>query len=183
MTALFLACALLIKSSTLAQLFSWYTMARQNVPVAVPITTLAIMGTESEGWPWTINDNTTGESITFATYRQAVSAAQRLDALGHNYDAGLMQINSSNFGWLGVSANTIFVTQINLQAANKVLREAALSARAERMTSPDAVTSAAISYYHLHDLSKTAEYRCRVARYTQALLSFGRSLHFASAAR
>lgn len=178
MIALVLACALAIKTETLTQLYSWYAMAQQYVPVSVPVTTLAIMGVESGGWPWTISDNTTGQSAYFATYEQAVAAAHRLDALSHNYDAGLMQVNSANFQWLGISADSAFITQINLDAANRILMRGLQDALSQGRHTPYAITFAAVSYYHIHKLAAAGDYRCKVAAYTSALIQYGRAVRF-----
>ncbi|EGQ61846.1 lytic transglycosylase catalytic subunit [Acidithiobacillus sp. GGI-221] len=81
----------------------------------------AIVQTESGGWPWTIHDNTTGQSLRFKSQTQAVAMARILIGQGHKLDMGLAQIDSENLGWLGLTVRQVFNPCTNLQSAQKIL--------------------------------------------------------------
>lgn len=67
-------------------------------------TLAAIAKTESGFRTLVVNDNTTHRSATYATVDIAEGVANRLIAGGHSVDVGLMQINSTNFRRLGMTA-------------------------------------------------------------------------------
>ncbi|MBN6739189.1 lytic transglycosylase domain-containing protein [Acidithiobacillus sp. MC6.1] len=90
-------------------------------PLVAPVTMSAIVQTESGGDPWTIYDNTTGQSMTFANKAQAVAMARILIAKGHKLDMGIAQVDSENLHWLGISVTNIFNPCTNLKAAQKIL--------------------------------------------------------------
>jgi type IV secretion system protein VirB1 len=72
-----------------------------------------------------IGDNTTKRPVpTPATLADAVAQAKRLVAQGHNIDAGLLQINSANWSWLGLTADSVFDPQTNVCAGARVYAEA-----------------------------------------------------------
>jgi type IV secretion system protein VirB1 len=71
--------------------------------------------------PLAIHDNTAKRSLRPATLAEAVTLASTLTAAGHSIDAGLMQVNSANWGRLQLTAETVFVPQINVCAGVKVL--------------------------------------------------------------
>ena len=64
-----------------------------------------------------IHDNTTSQSYTPATAVEAARLALALRAQGHSVDAGVMQVNSLNWQWLGLTAETVFDPQTNVCAA------------------------------------------------------------------
>jgi type IV secretion system protein VirB1 len=69
--------------------------------------------------------------------------ARRLIAAGSRIDAGLAQINSENWDWLGLDAKTVFDPCANLAAAETVLFDAYLR--------PPFTLEAAISRYNSGD--------------------------------
>lgn len=87
-----------------------------------PVTMAAIIGTESSGWPWTINVNgLPSGSMRFSTKQAAVMAAVRYIRMGYKVDMGLAQIDSENLGWLGLSVRQVFNPCSNLRAAQRIL--------------------------------------------------------------
>jgi type IV secretion system protein VirB1 len=77
-------------------------------PQVAPATLLAIARTESAFDPLAVHDNTTGQSYAPADTAEAITIARRLFDAGHNYDAGLMQINDRNYRLLGVTLESAF---------------------------------------------------------------------------
>ena len=96
-------------------------LLQQCAAQVAPVTMAAIVQTESGGWPWTIHDNTTGQSLRFKSQTQAVAMARILISQGHKLDMGIAQIDSENLGWLGLTARQVFNPCTNLQAAQKIL--------------------------------------------------------------
>ncbi|MBU2861013.1 lytic transglycosylase domain-containing protein, partial [Acidithiobacillus ferrooxidans] len=96
-------------------------MLQECAPEVAPVTMAAIVQTESGGWPWTIHDNTTGQSLRFKSQTQAVAMARILISQGHKLDMGLAQIDSENLGWLGLAARQVFNPCTNLKAAQRIL--------------------------------------------------------------
>ena len=96
-------------------------LLQQCAPQVAPVTMAAIVQTESSGWPWTIHDNTTGQSLRFQSRTQAVAMARILIAQGHKLDMGLAQIDSENLIWLGLSVTNVFNPCTNLRAAQRIL--------------------------------------------------------------
>ena len=96
-------------------------LLQKCAPEVAPVTMAAIVQTESGGWPWTIHDNTTGQSLRFKSQTQAVAMARILIAQGHKLDMGLAQIDSENLIWLGLSVTNVFNPCTNLEAAQRIL--------------------------------------------------------------
>ncbi|MCR2831429.1 lytic transglycosylase domain-containing protein [Acidithiobacillus ferrooxidans] len=96
-------------------------LLQKCAPEVAPVTMAAIVQTESGGWPWTIHDNTTGQSLRFKSQTQAVAMARILISQGHKLDMGIAQIDSENLGWLGLTARQVFNPCTNLQAAQRIL--------------------------------------------------------------
>jgi hypothetical protein len=93
-------------------------------PNVAPATMVAIIQVESQGDPYRIGIN------SGATLRRqpvsavdAVATARGLLRRGANFDAGLMQINSSNFARLGLTPETLFDPCTNLSAGARVLAD------------------------------------------------------------
>ena len=81
----------------------------------------AIVLEENRGHPYAIHDGATGRAIFPESKEKAVSTARRLIAGGSRIDAGLAQINSDNWSWLGLSEETVFDPCRNLAAAERLL--------------------------------------------------------------
>lgn len=89
---------------------------------AVDVSTMqALVQAESQGQPYAIGDNRTGQSHWPKSKTQAVSVARELQRQGHSLDVGLGQINTANFTWLGLDFDGAFDPCRNLQAAETVL--------------------------------------------------------------
>jgi type IV secretion system protein VirB1 len=99
-------------------------MAARCAP-AVPAKTLeAVARTESGLDPWALHDNTTGVSEVPASEDQAQSDAAAWISRGDSVDVGLMQINSANFGALGLSAGAALDPCASLAGGAAVLQAA-----------------------------------------------------------
>ncbi|GAB1394082.1 hypothetical protein MASR1M60_22460 [Rhodocyclaceae bacterium] len=81
----------------------------------------AIVKQESGGQPWTINDNNGKRSYRLGSKTEAVLKATELISAGHSVDMGLVQINSKNLGWLGLSVEQVFDPCMNIAAGARVL--------------------------------------------------------------
>jgi len=90
-------------------------------PQVHPQTLSAIVDVESGGWPWSINDNTTGSSMFLRSYGAAVSTAAQLISRGDSVDLGLAQINSGNLDWLHLTVASVFDPCSNIAAGARVL--------------------------------------------------------------
>lgn len=82
-----------------------FAMAQRCVPdhVPGPGTIRAEAIKESGGDVWAIHDNRTGESIHAGTLDDYLRIAAERLAAGHRLDLGVMQIDSDNLKWLGLS--------------------------------------------------------------------------------
>lgn len=100
------------------------TLIATCAPMVAPITMKAIVLEESRGHPYAIHDGKTHRAIFPKTRKEAISTARRLVAAGHRIDAGLAQINSENWSWLGLSPETVFDPCTNLAAGERVLIDA-----------------------------------------------------------
>lgn len=90
-------------------------------PSVAPSTLASIASTESAFEPLSINDNTTGTSGIPATRDIAVQIASKLLEAGHSVDIGIMQINSINFGRLGLTLEAAFDPCKSMAAGAAVL--------------------------------------------------------------
>ncbi len=77
--------------------------------------------------PLAIHDNTTGRTFRPATQAEAIEIATRLECAGSDFDAGLMQINHRNFGWLHLTIAGAFDPRRSIEAGAAVLVSMALS--------------------------------------------------------
>jgi len=91
-------------------------------------------------YTYVIHDGATGRAIFPETKEQAVTIARRLIADGNRLDAGLAQINSENWSWLGLDVERVFDPCSNLAAGEQVLLSA--------YTSDPHTVDAALSRYN-----------------------------------
>jgi type IV secretion system protein VirB1 len=84
----------------------------------------AIVSAESGGNPLALGLNGSVELIRQPRDRaEAAALARWLLARGHNFDAGLAQVNSANVARLGLDVESVFEPCANLRAASVVLEE------------------------------------------------------------
>lgn len=81
----------------------------------------AIAQIESSLNPLAIHDNTSRKSYAPPDKTVAIEFAQQLLRAGHSIDVGLMQVNSANFGWLGLTLADAFDGCSSLRAGAQVL--------------------------------------------------------------
>jgi Transglycosylase SLT domain len=68
-----------------------------------------------------IHDDTTGRSYVPDTAQAAIKLSSALMAAGHSLDLGIAQINTVNFGWLGLNVETAFDACQSFRAGSPVL--------------------------------------------------------------
>ncbi|MEA3641959.1 MAG: lytic transglycosylase domain-containing protein [Lamprobacter sp.] len=100
------------------------TLIATCAPMGAPTMMKAIVLEESRGHPYAIHDGKTHRAIFPATRDEATATVRRLIAAGHRIDAGLAQINSENWSWLGLTPETVFDPCTNLAAGERVLIDA-----------------------------------------------------------
>ena len=71
-----------------------------------------------------VHDNTTRQSYRPASETEAVALVSALHLQGHSLDAGIMQVNDSNWARLGLTPETAFDPRANICAGMTVLAEA-----------------------------------------------------------
>ena len=97
------------------------TLIATCAPMVAPTTMKAIVLEESRGHPYAIHDGKTHRALFPKTRAEAVATARRLIAGGSRIDAGLAQINSANWDWLGLDAESVFDPCTNLNSGERVL--------------------------------------------------------------
>jgi type IV secretion system protein VirB1 len=108
---------MLLAAMTLAHLL------RACAPSVSPATMTAIIRVESGGDTLAIHDNSIGRSFAPGSTVEAVAWANQLLAMGHSIDAGISQVNSGNFGRLGLTPGTVFDPCTNVRAGSTILSE------------------------------------------------------------
>lgn len=97
-------------------------LAAMCAPAIHPTTLSAVVTQESRGNIYAIGINGDYKLPRQPrTLEEAIATAEQLWRDGHNFDAGLAQINSSNLEWLGLSVADLFDPCKNLQGAQTVL--------------------------------------------------------------
>jgi type IV secretion system protein VirB1 len=97
------------------------TLIATCAPLVAPTVMKGIAMEESRGHPYAIHDSGHGRALFPATRAEAIVEAQRLLDAGIRIDAGLVQINSDNWDWLGLDVETVFDPCTNLAAGETVL--------------------------------------------------------------
>lgn len=116
-------------------------------PNVAPSTLQGIVDIESRGNPYAIGINgDTQLERQPASEAEAIAWARWLRAHGYNFDAGLGQINSTNWDRLGITAETVFQPCTNLRAAGQVLSENYQSALTANAPGSDALLAAVSAY-------------------------------------
>lgn len=97
-------------------------LAASCAPHVAPETLAAVARTESSFEELSIHDNTARRTVPAASRAEAVAlATEAVTTQRHSVDLGLMQINSANLPWLGMSVADAFDPCRSLAAADRVL--------------------------------------------------------------
>ncbi len=100
------------------------TLAGQCAPTVHPETLAAIVRTESGGNPLKIHINGAPQpSPEPVNQEEVISLARQAIQEGNSVDLGLMQINSNNLEWLGMSIEDTFDPCKNMAAGARILQE------------------------------------------------------------
>jgi type IV secretion system protein VirB1 len=137
-------------------------------PRVAPSTMAAIVAVESHGFPFAIADDSAHQAYFPATEAEAVRITRRLERLGHNYDAGLAQVNSANFAAYGLTSQSVFDPCANLAAGSSILvhayRRAAAWIGARQAQDAQTVLVHAFSIYNSGSPTAAISYADRVRR-------------------
>jgi len=106
----------------------------------------AIVGVESGGNPFALQDNTTRRSYFPHDARQARSIVLPLIAQGHSVDVGLAQVNSGNFSARRVDAARMLEPCANLTIASQILADDYARALTVSLNPHDALWRAVSAY-------------------------------------
>jgi len=98
-------------------------LAQHCAPHVAPTTLASIARVESGYNLYAVHNNATGQSLTATGVEAGVATAREWLARGDSIDVGLMQINSKNFGWLGIGVEQAFDPCISLAAAAQILSD------------------------------------------------------------
>ena len=135
-------------------MFSLALLAIQCGLVADAAVLEAIVRVESRGDPYALHVNGEVELVRRPRDRgEAERMAKWLLEHGYNFDAGLGQVNSANWGWLGLDASSVFDPCTNLTAASRVLHDC-YDRAAERLGGGDLAVTAALSCYNTGDFAR-----------------------------
>jgi type IV secretion system protein VirB1 len=114
------------------------------------------------GWhQYAIGDNTTRSSYFPTTYFDAVALAHKLRGEGHNLDAGLSQINTSNWARFGLDEYSVFDPCRNVRTGSQILAENYHDALG-LYPSGDLALSHALSEYNSGTFSASMDYAALV---------------------
>jgi len=122
------------------------TLIATCAPMVAPTTMKAVVLEESRGHPYAIHDGNTHRALFPDSKAEAIATARRLIEGGSRIDAGLAQINSQNWKWLGLTPETVFDPCTNLRAGERVILAA--------YTSDPSTVDAAISRYNTGDATR-----------------------------
>lgn len=121
-------------------------LATQCAPTVAPETVLAIIQTESSGYPFALNVNGGRQPRRPSNAADAAVIAQLYVAAGYSVDLGLGQINSRNMRWLGLTWETVFDPCTNVAALGFVLTSNYNAVKAGR--DPQSALRVALSMYN-----------------------------------
>lgn len=107
---------------------------------------LAVIRVESHGDPLAMLDNAKGRAYHPRTRAAAEKILRRLVAAGHLVDAGLAQVDSSNFSRYGLTPATVFRPCANVRAGSLILRAGYHDARRAGFNGQKATWHALQSY-------------------------------------
>lgn len=96
-------------------------LAQQCAPDIPPAVIVAIATKESSGNQYAIGHPSYPKSKQPKSFDEAKQAIDALAESGARYDAGLMQISSDNFSWLGLDNTTVLYPCRNIAAARDVI--------------------------------------------------------------
>ncbi len=99
------------------------TLVRMCAPAVAPKTSLAIIAVESSGRPYAIDDDTMHRAYFPTTRRAGIAKARELWRLGHTFDIGLSQLNSSNLERLQLTIEDAFDPCTNIWAGSRILMD------------------------------------------------------------
>lgn len=123
-------------------------LAMACAPNVHPVTLGALVKHESRRQPYAIGINSgTRLARQPRSREEAIAHAKALIAQGVDFDAGLGQINVRNWGWLKLTAETVFEPCANLQAAQTVLTDC-YSRAVKRYQAQQLALQAALSCYN-----------------------------------
>jgi len=129
-------------------MLEFMALAAACAPAVHHSTLAAVVLQESGGNPYAIGVNRGAPRLAQqpTTRDRAVAEVKRLLAAGHNFDAGLAQINVANWNWLGLTAENVFDPCTNLKAAQAVLLDCYQRAANQRSTAQEALYAALSCY-------------------------------------
>ncbi len=157
-------------------LLSFIALAQQCAPTVAPSTLRAVLAAESGGMPHAIGRSIrhrSGQSFRLGRQpsgtAEAIGWATWLLANGYAFDAGVGQVNSSNWPRLGLNASNVFDACTNIRAAAYILTES--YNRAIRRYGPgQQALRAAVSAYNTGSFS--AGYRNGYVNHVAAAAAF-----------
>lgn len=129
-----------------------FALALQCAPTIAPETVLAIIHTESAGYPFALNVNGGRQPARQSSAANASATARRFVAAGYSVDMGLGQINSRNMRWLGLTWETVFDPCTNIAALGKVMTTNYNAVKAGR--DPQTALRLALSMYNTGSQSR-----------------------------
>ena len=126
---------------------TFVALASQCAPLVAPDTLLAVARHESGLKAFVLHDNSTGAVFNAPNAGDAVRQARAWISTGRSVDLGLMQVNSANLGWLGVSVEDMFDVCRNVAAGATVLERSYADAVSRVGEGPEALRTA-LSFYN-----------------------------------
>ncbi|AQU87831.1 hypothetical protein B0W47_10460 [Komagataeibacter nataicola] len=124
------------------------TLAQRCAPDTAPRTLMLVVAQESAGVPWAIHVNGPYRlPRPPASEAEAIATVRWLAAHGHDFDTGLLQVNSRNATRLGLDPAALLEPCRNLRVASLILHECYRAALPDA-ASPQAALRHALSCYN-----------------------------------